>query len=126
MRYSIYNIQYSTLLMKYALKYALKSIINEKRRKFSENSNNTKYAIYNYAIMQDTVTDVKHQKSTHMRPVGLSRNADKSSQEMMKHSHHTVRPVYKAYFMATTGEKATAAYQHYHRNDDSRPNTSIL
>jgi len=40
MRYSIYNIQYSTHLMK----YALKSIKNEKRRKFSENSNNTKYA----------------------------------------------------------------------------------
>ena len=59
--------------------------------------------------MQDTITDVKHQKSTHMRPIGLSRNADKSSHVMMKHSHHTV---YKAYFMATTGEKATTAYQH--------------
>ena len=61
-----------------------------------------------YTIMQDTITDVKHQKSTHMRPIGLSRNADKSSQVMMKHSHHTA---YKAY-LATTGEKATAAYQH--------------
>ena len=71
MKYSKLNsVQYSTLLMK----YALKSIINEKRLK---NSNNTKYAIYNYAIMQDTITDVKHQKSTHMRPIGLSRNADK-------------------------------------------------
>ena len=69
MRYSIYNIQYSTHLMK----YALKSIINEKRRKFSENSNNTKYA---------------HEMQT---------------------NHHTA---YKAYFMATTGEKATTAYQH--------------
>jgi len=43
-----------------------------------------------------------------MRPIGLSRNAEKSLQVMMKHSHHTA---YKA-FLATTGEKATAAYQH--------------
>jgi len=55
------------------MKYALKSIKNEKRRKFSENSNNTKYA---------------HEMQT---------------------NHHTA---YKAYFMATTGEKATTAYQH--------------
>ena len=71
--------------------------------------NSTKYAIYNYAIMQDTITDIKHQKSTHVRPIGLPRIADKSSQVMMKHSHHTV---YKAY-LATTGEKAKAAYSTY-------------
>jgi len=57
--------------------------------------------------MQNKITDVNHQKSTHVRPIGLSRNADKSLQVVMKHSHHTV---YKAY-LATTGEKATAAHQ---------------